>query len=35
MVAAIPNGPGDVWSIAFAAVAFALLFLFIKLLERV
>jgi hypothetical protein len=31
----LPNGPGDVWSIAFAAIAFTLLFLFIKLLERV
>jgi hypothetical protein len=31
----LPNGPGDVWSIVIAAAAFALLFLFIKLLERV
>jgi hypothetical protein len=32
---AIPNGPGDVWSIAFAAIAFAFLFVVVKLLERV
>jgi hypothetical protein len=31
----LPDGPGDVWSILFAAVAFTLLFLFIRLLERV
>jgi hypothetical protein len=35
MLAEIPNGPGDVWSVLIAAVAFALLFAFLKLLERV
>jgi hypothetical protein len=35
MLAAIPDGPGDVWSILIAAAAFALLFVFLKLLERV
>ena len=31
----LPDGPGDVWSILIAAAAFAVLFLFVKLLERV
>ena len=35
MIAEIPNGPGDVWSILIGAAAFAVLFLFLKLMERV
>jgi len=35
VLADIPNGPGDVWSIVIASVVFAALFLFLKLLERV
>jgi hypothetical protein len=35
LLADIPNGPGDIWSILIAAAAFALLFLLLKLLERV
>ncbi len=31
----LPDGPGDVWSILIAAATFALLFLFLKVLERV
>jgi hypothetical protein len=31
----LPDGPGDVWSILFAAVAFALLFAVVRVLERV
>jgi hypothetical protein len=31
----LPDGPGDVWSILIAVIGFALLFLFLKLLERV
>jgi hypothetical protein len=35
MLAEIPNGPGDVWSILIAVVGFALLFALLRLLERV
>jgi len=35
MLAEIPDGPGDVWSILIAVAAFALLFVLIRLLERV
>ena len=35
MLAEIPNGPGDVWSILIAAIAFVVLFLFLRLLEGV
>jgi hypothetical protein len=35
MLAEIPNGPGDVWSILIAIVSFAVLFILLRLLERV
>jgi hypothetical protein len=35
MLAAIPDGPGDLWSLGLAAIGFALLFAVLKLLERV
>ena len=35
MLLALSDGPGDLWSILLAAAAFALLFLLLKLLERV
>ena len=31
----LPDSVGDLWSVLFALIAFALLFLFLKLLERV
>jgi hypothetical protein len=31
----LPNSLGDVWSVLFALIAFAVLFAFLKLLDRV